>query len=134
MSVGILLVTHDEIGASLIDSLQQMLGNLPLRIDALPVYHDSDLDQLREHLKQLYFNLNTGFGVLILTDLYGATPHRLANDVLSDHSVRIVSGLNFPMLVKLMNYPTTDLDTLAGKALLGGSQGIFDVNSLLNFT
>lgn len=132
MSVGILLITHDEIGNSLVYSLKQILGTLPLRVTVLPVRHDSDPLSFCYHIEQLYLSTNEGQGVLVLTDLFGATPCNIACSLMKKYRVRIVCGVNLPMLLKIMNYPTADLDTLANKALSGGTQGIFDVNSWLN--
>lgn len=132
MSVGILLITHDDIGTSLLDSLQKMLGTLPLKVKVLPIRHESEPIVFRYHAEKLYLNLNEGHGVLILTDLFGATPCNIACSLVKKHRVRIVCGVNLPMLVKIMNYPSADLDTLANKALSGGCQGILDANSMLN--
>ncbi|MDY6993435.1 MAG: PTS mannose transporter subunit IIA [Pseudomonadota bacterium] len=132
MSVGILLVTHDDIGTSLVDSLQKILGNLPLPIKVLPVRHSQEPLAYCYHAENLYLTLNQGQGVLVLTDLFGATPCNIACSLVNNYRVRIVCGVNLPMLVKLMNYPSADLDTLANKALSGGCQGILDVNSVLN--
>jgi PTS system ascorbate-specific IIA component len=132
MSVGILLVTHDNIGSSLLESLQKMLGTLPMPVKVLPIYHGSEPTVFRSHVEKLCQSLNQGQGVLILTDLYGATPAMIARSVIGKGRIRMVSGVNFPMLVKLMNHPSTDLDKLANSALIGGCQGILDVNNVLN--
>ncbi len=131
MSVGILLITHDDIGTSLIESLKQMLGTLPLKVKVLPIRHENEPLVFCYHAEKLFLSLNEGQGVLVLTDLYGATPSNIACSLVRNHRIRIVSGVNLPMLVKIMNYPTADLDTLANKALSGGCQGILDVNSVL---
>ena len=133
MAVGVLLITHDDIGTSLLDSLQKMwVSELPLPIKSLPIRHDSDPLTFCYHAENVYDSLNQGQGVLVLTDLFGATPCNIACSLINTHRIRIVSGVNFPMLVKIMNYPAADLDTLANKALSGGCQGIFDVNNVLN--
>jgi len=67
----------------------------------------------------------------VLIDLFGATPCNIACSLISNHRVRVVGGVNLPMLVKLMNYPATDLDTLVNIALSGGCQGVLDVNKLV---
>ncbi len=134
MSVGILLITHDNIGSSLLESLQIMLGTeqLPLPIKVLPVRNDVDRDAFNYHAEQLFNGLNEGQGVLVLTDLFGATPCNVAGYLIKRCRVRVISGVNFPMLVKVITYPKDDLDSLANKALSGGCQGILDVNNLLN--
>jgi PTS system mannose-specific IIA component len=130
MSVGILLITHDDIGSSLLESLQQMLGTLPLPVKVLPIRHENEPRAFCYHAENLCRSLNKGHGVLVLTDLFGATPCNIACSLIPNNRVRVVAGVNFPMLIKIMNYPKADLDTLANMALSGGCQGVLDVNSL----
>jgi PTS system ascorbate-specific IIA component len=133
MSVGVLLITHDDIGTSLVDSLQKMLGHtLPLPVKVLPIRLDSDPLAFCYHVENLYLTLNQGQGVLVLTDLFGATPCNIASSLINNYRVRVVAGVNFPMLIKIMNYPNADLDTLASRAMSGGCQGVLDVNNVLN--
>jgi PTS system mannose-specific IIA component len=130
MSVGVLLITHDDIGSSLLESLQKTLGTLPLPVKVLPIRHANEPLAFCYHAENICQTLNEGHGVLVLTDLYGATPCNIASSLIPNHRVRVVGGVNLPMLIKIMNYPSADLDTLANKALSGGCQGILDVNSL----
>jgi PTS system ascorbate-specific IIA component len=69
--------------------------------------------------------LDRGAGVLVLTDLYGATPHNIAQQVACDELTNcVLSGLNLPMLLRIFNYPRDDLQTLASKAAEGATRGI----------
>ena len=68
--------------------------------------------------------LNDGEGVLILTDAYGATPSNIACKLLEHAHANMVSGINLPMLMRVFNYFTEDLETLAHKAAEGGIRGI----------
>lgn len=132
MNVGILLITHDDIGTSLLESLQKMLGrNLPLPVKVLPIRHEDEPLEFCYHADQLCQSLNQGQGVLVLTDLFGATPCNVACSLIPNHRVRVVGGVNLPMLVKLMNYPSTNLDSLVNIALSGGCQGVVDVDKLM---
>jgi PTS system ascorbate-specific IIA component len=130
MSVGVLLITHDDIGSSLLESLRQMLGTLPFTVKTLPVRHENDPVVFCYHAENLCRSLNKGHGVLVLTDIFGATPCNIACSLIRNNRVRVVAGVNLPMLVKIMNHPSADLDTLANKALSGGCQGVLDANSL----
>ena len=133
MSVGILLITHDDIGSSLLESLERMLGEtLPLQVKVLPIRHENEPLAFCYHAENLCQSLNEGGGVLVLTDLFGATPCNIACSLIPHSRVRVVAGVNLPMLIKIMNYPSADLDVLANKALSGGCQGVLDVNSVLN--
>ncbi len=132
MSVGVLLVTHDNVGSSLLESLELMWEKpLPLPVKVLPIRHENNPVEFRYHAKNLCQSLNQGQGVLVLTDLFAATPCRIASDLITNCRVRVVAGVNLPMLVKIMNYSNKDLDSLANIAVSGGCQGVLDVNSAL---
>ncbi len=134
MNVGILLITHDDVGTSLLESLQKNWDDetLPLAVKVLPIRHENDPEAFCYHAENLCKSLNKGQGILILTDLFGATPCNIATKLIHRCRVRIVAGLNLPMLFKVMNYSKEDLDSLANRALSGGCQGILDVNSVFN--
>ncbi len=131
MSVGVLLITHDDIGSSLLESLRKML-EVPLPVKVLPIRHENEPLAFCHHAQNICQSLDEGHGVLVLTDLFGATPCNIACHLIPHHRVRIVAGVNFSMLVKIMSYPNADLDTLASKALSGACQGVLDVNSAMS--
>jgi PTS system mannose-specific IIA component len=124
MSVGILIITHANIGAELVSTAESMLGMSPLPIEILSVTHDSNPDQLITTAHRLAGSVERGAGVLILSDMFGATPNNIARQLLSYANVRIVSGINLPMLVRVLNYPHLTLGQLEEKALSGGRDGI----------
>jgi PTS system mannose-specific IIA component len=124
MSVGVLIITHEGIGSSVLEAAIRMLGGCPLRAETLPVALEADTEALRHLAGRRADALDDGDGVLVLTDLYGSTPSNIAASLATRGAVRIVSGLNLPMLVRVLNYPTEDLPTLADKAVSGGNRGI----------
>ena len=63
---------------------------------------------------------------MILTDLFGSTPYNIAKVLHQETNIRMVSGLNLPMLIKVMNYPNLSLDELAQKAIKGGREGVIE--------
>ncbi len=123
MSVGVLLVTHAPIGEALLYSATQMLGNCPMEVRTLSVHPDVDPDDLLEQARALVRYLDRGEGVLVLTDMYGSTPSNIALN-LAEEGVKVVAGVNLPMLIRVLNYPKLDLASLAEKALSGGRDGI----------
>ena len=123
MSVGILIITHSNIGAALYDAVTSVMGSSPLPTRIMPVSFDSDPDKLAEKARGLITSLDTGQGVLVLTDMYGSTPANIACK-LANGSVTVVAGINLPMLVRVMNYPDLDLHRLAEKAVSGGHEGV----------
>jgi len=124
MTVGVLIITHEGIGSSVLEAATRMLGGCPLRAETLPVALEADTEALRDLAGRRANALDDGDGVLVLTDLYGSTPSNIAASLATRGAVRIVSGLNLPMLVRVLNYPTEDLPTLADKAVSGGNRGI----------
>jgi len=124
MSVGVLLITHDGIGSAVLDAAIRMLGRCPLRAEALPVALEVDIEALRDTAARRARALDDGDGVLVLTDLYGSTPSNIAASLAGNGAVRVVAGLNLPMLVRVLNYPAEDLPNLAEKAVSGGNRGI----------
>ncbi|MGQ0657396.1 MAG: PTS sugar transporter subunit IIA [Chromatiales bacterium] len=128
MSVGLLLIGHAGIGAALLESVRAVLGSCPLRSEALSASRDCDPDALLQDARALVGALDSGEGVLVLTDLFGSTPSNIAARLLGPARVRVVTGMNLPMLIRLLNYPQLDLDALTDKALSGGRDGVFAVD------
>ena len=124
MKTGLLLITHGRIGQDMLDTTTTILGNCPLRAKAIPVENDSDPDVLLETASQACSKLDQGDGVLVLTDLFGSTPSNIATHLADKHRVYVISGVNIPMLLRVMNYPELDLDKLAGKAASGAQDGV----------
>ncbi|MFP5507087.1 MAG: PTS sugar transporter subunit IIA [Gammaproteobacteria bacterium] len=124
MRVGLLIVSHGKLGDYLLDTATQMLGVCPLDTKTLPVSFDSDPDAVLEKAAGVVAGLDDGSGVLILTDMYGSTPSNIVNRLQERCRVRIVAGVNLPMLIRVLNYPRLSLDELADKALSGGRDGV----------
>lgn len=125
MSVGVLLITHPGVGSSLLHIATRILGRSTLPVKCLEVPPDAALEPTCERARSMLKVLNRGAGVLVLTDIYGATPHNIAMEIACGNSDNtVLSGLNLPMLVRVFNYPNDDLDTLASKAAEGGTRGI----------
>lgn len=128
MNVGILLVTHGEIGSALLDATIDILGVCPLSASALSAPAGCDPERILTEARSAILELDSGDGVLVLTDLYGSTPSNIACKLHHDKGVRVVSGVNLPMLVRIFNYPDLDLDELQHKAVTGGRDGVITCN------
>lgn len=125
MTVGLLIVTHERIAAAIVDSAHLMLGSQPLSVRVLTASGDCDPDSLRDQARACIESLDEGDGVLVFTDIYGSTPSNVACSLVDGRRVLAVSGMNLPMLVRVMNYPRLDLQALAEKAVSGGRDGVF---------
>lgn len=124
MSVGLLIISHDGIGAALLGTATFMLNGCHLQTRLLTASRDCNPDELMADAIEEVKALDSGNGVLILTDLYGSTPSNIANTISSQSNVRTVSGVNLSMLIRVLNYPDLDLDQLVEKAVSGGKDGI----------
>lgn len=124
MSVGILIITHGDIGRALLNSANHVIENNPLKVNFLSASRDSDPDELYVEAKKLYEDVDQGDGVLILTDLLGSTPSNVAHRLKDRPNVNIITGINLSMLVRLFNYPDLNLADLTKKACSGGIDGI----------
>ncbi|HIE5651037.1 TPA: PTS sugar transporter subunit IIA [Stenotrophomonas maltophilia] len=124
MTCGILLVTHPGVGAALLGVATRLLRQLPLKTEAFEVPFDADLDALLPLASAALRRVDGGEGVLILTDLYGASPANLAGQLARlGTPVRRVSALSLPMLLRVMNYPEQALDQLPATAAAGTRNG-----------
>lgn len=124
MNVGLLIVAHDRLGQALMDTATGTLGHCPLRARVLPVARDCEPPEMRRRAATDAEELDTGDGVLVLTDIYGSTPGNIACSLLPRPGVRVIAGMNLSMLIRVFNYPDLALDELAAKAVSGGRDGI----------
>lgn len=124
MTVGVLLVTHETIGESMLQTTINILGLCPLATKALCVSFNINPEQIESDVRQCIKELDSGDGVMILTDLYGASPSNIAHRLSDNDRIMVVAGLNLPMLMRVMNYPSLDIQQLVDKAISGGRQGI----------
>ena len=131
--IGILIVTHGEIGRSMLDSAAQILGGVPLQASTLSVWRQDDPDDLVLRAREMMEQIDAGDGVLILTDIFGATPGNVVSKLLQDGRVEGVSGVSLPMLLRVLTgrngaNPAT-LQVLVQRALSGGAEGLVHMNT-----
>ena len=125
MAVGILLITHEGIGSAMLAVATRLLSKLPLTCEAFEVPFDGDPDTLLPQASAALRRVDGGHGVLVLTDLYGATPSNLAARLSRlGTPVRRVSALSLPMLLRVMNYADLELSELPAVAAAGSRNGV----------
>ena len=123
MNVGILIITHSDIGKQMLLTATSVYGTNPFRVELLSV---DNFDQPNDviQLGQKYVNfLDKGNGVLVLTDIIGTTPSNIAKSI-KHRKIKVVAGLNLSMILNVFNYPKFSLEKLAGIAIEGGIEGI----------
>jgi PTS system ascorbate-specific IIA component len=127
--IGILIVTHGEIGTSLLDSASQILGARPPQVATLSVWRQDDPDDLVLRARELMEQIDDGQGVLILTDLFGATPGNVVSKLLEDGRIEGVSGVSLPMLLRVVTGRNGSVAAAVQRALSGGSEGLVHMNT-----
>ena len=125
--VGILLITHGTLGESLIHSASHVMGSRPPLLMQIGVTPHDDPQQILAHALRLLKSLNHGEGVLVLSDIYGATPCNIAAKLLAPGKVDGVAGVNLPMLVRALTYRDEPLTTVVSKAVSGGAEGVMQI-------
>ena len=122
--IGIFLVTHATYGESLIQCACHVLNKRPPQIAQIGIAaQDDPLDAL-PMAQQLLRLVDSGKGVLIMTDIFGATPANLATKLLKPGRVEGIAGVNLPMLLRALTYRDRDMETLIAKAVAGGRDGV----------
>jgi len=124
MTIGVLIISHDTLGQAMLDISVKTLDVCPLAVQVLGVPLDADPDKLTREAEAIINTLDSGDGVLILTDLCGATPANIACRLAGREHIMIVAGLNLPMLMRVFNYPELRLIDIAERAVDGGRQGV----------
>ena len=138
MKIGVVVVTHGQLAAELVNSAEMIVGDLPQFAAVSIGWHD-DVDQAREEIGRAIERVRTSaggteadpVGVLVLTDMFGGTPTNLGVTYVSPH-VEVITGVNLPMLIKLARPPAdTDLLTLARDMREHGRNAIWVASDLL---
>jgi len=127
--IGVLVISHGAIGEALLASAEQILGGAQPRVAALGVARGEDPDAVLERARSLAARLDDGSGLLVLTDMYGATPCNVAARLLADGRVEGVSGVSLPMLVRVLAGRNGSLPGALQRALSGGAEGVVHMNS-----
>ncbi len=122
--IGILIVSHGTFGESLIHSASHVLGKRPLFLRQLGVTVHDDPDAILPVAEDLIRFLDQGQGVLVLSDIYGATPSNIAVKLLKPGKVEGAAGVNLPMLIRALTYRNEPLESLLEKALSGAIEGV----------
>ncbi len=125
--IGFLIISHNTFGEGLISSVTHVLGYRPPQLANLAVGTADDPISLLPAARELVKMLDTGNGVVIFTDMYGASPCNLACKLIKPGRVEVVSGVSLPMLVRALTYRNRDMQTVVKKAVSGGCEGVLHV-------
>ncbi|TAL34057.1 MAG: PTS sugar transporter subunit IIA [Alphaproteobacteria bacterium] len=124
--IGLVLVTHGRLAQEFISVMEHIVGPQK-QIAAVCMGPEDDLEKKRQEILQKVKEVDTGKGVLILTDMFGGTPSNLAISFTEDKKVEALAGINLPMLIKLASVRQTE--TLSQAALSGQEAGRKYINA-----
>ena len=122
--IGVLLITHGTLGEALVQCVSHVMNRRPAQLMQLGISgQDDPLDAL-PIARRLVELVDSGSGVLILTDILGATPANTAAKLLEPGRIEGVAGVNLPMLLRVITYRERSMDVLIKKAVAGACEGV----------
>jgi PTS system ascorbate-specific IIA component len=127
--IGLLMITHGSYGESLLQCACHVLNKRPPQLLQLGVAAQDDPLDLLPIARDLLATVDHGDGVLILVDIFGATPANIAMKLLQPGKVEGVAGVNLPMLVRTLTYREKGMATLVAKAVAGGRDGVLQMEN-----
>ena len=129
--IGMLIISHCDLGKELLKAAEFIVGRLEAA-DAISITQTSDSKEVLEAISKKIRDLNSGQGVLVLTDMFGGTPSNLSLSFLKEESVEVLTGVNLPMVVAIaQDRDRLSLSELGEKAQQAGRRSIALAGKLL---
>lgn len=128
--VGIVLVTHGDFGKALLAAAEMVLGKQE-NCGAVGVDVNVGVDETMESIRKTIRSVETGHGVMALTDLFGGSPTTMSLSLMKSEKLEVITGVNLPMLVAALQSRSVNLDALAEKVRTAGAQGIKVAGAML---
>lgn len=128
MKTCFLIIAHAPLASSLRACALHVFPECDAQVLALDVPAYSQTGQMREAARSLMHSTHAE-QVLLLSDVVGATPCNIARELIDDDAIRLVVGVNLPMLLRAVNYRDEDLPELVKRALSGGVQGMLELQA-----
>lgn len=124
MSIALFFITHEGIASNLIAIGEAIIKNTKNNLSCFEVAMDADTASAVDDIENNLAQLDTKEGVIFITDVFGSTPSNIAQRLADKHHAHLISGVNLPMVIRLLNYRDAAENTLIQKALDGAKQGI----------
>ncbi len=105
--LGIVLVTHGNLATEFIAAAEHVVGTQE-QIRAICIRPEADMEKMRHDIQKASHDVDTGEGVILLTDMFGGTPSNLAISLMDHQKVEVSAGVNLPMLIKLLSLRKTE--------------------------
>ena len=130
--IGILIVTHANLGSALIETVELILEGAQKNLGFVSININENPDSLRKKIKKGIATVKTDKGVLILTDMFGGTPSNLSYSFLEEGQVEVISGINLPILLKAVNARTKmEMEELTSSLIEHGKKSISLASGIL---
>ena len=126
MSIALFFITHEGIASNLLSVGETIMQQPNSNMSYLEIPVGAALDDMIKNIEQKITTLNTDDGLFFITDIYGSTPSNLAQRLANKYQAPLISGVNLPMIIRLLNYREEQEDQLLKKALEGARLGIQD--------
>src|SRR5690625_1343278 len=118
--IGILIITHGSFSRELLSTAELIMGKQK-SISALELNHNDDISRFKDYIQLSANNLDTGHGLLVLTDVFGGSPYNLTAALMKTERWESLTGVNLPMLMEAINSrESCDLNTLVQKCYVSG--------------
>lgn len=128
--ISVFIISHSEIANSFAYCLEHVLNKRVDNLVILPVKKTEEPDLILKRAEEIVtLQLSKLDGVLILSDIFGATPSNIASKLVQPGKVELITGLNLAMLIRAVGYSSQSLDVCASKALEGGINGIIHIGT-----
>ena len=124
MSVALYLVTHEGIASQLLATAHAIIGQATDNMAYLEIPMDADSEEYSQQAINCIKDMDSHDGLILVTDIFGATPSNIAQTLATHFEATLISGLNLPMLLRLLNYRHEPLLMLTNRAIEGGRNGI----------
>ena len=130
--IGMVLVTHGRLAQEFVAATEHVVGPQD-QVRAISIGPDDDMEQRRQDILNAVGDVDTGSGVILLTDMFGGTPSNLAISVMEKANVEVIAGINLPMLIKLASLRgENDMEKAVDAAQESGRKYINVASHLLN--
>ena len=129
-NIGVVIVTHSDYGAALLDAAEVIMGKQHA-CETVSVDSEREVSETVANIKESVDKVDTGSGVLVLTDMFGGTPTNLSLSLLGTRHLEVLTGVNLPMLLKVFGCRSMNLDRLAFEAKEAGGKGIVMAGEIL---
>lgn len=130
--IGLLIISHENLGEEFVRCVTHILGERPSNLSCLAIQPHDDPGSTITQARKLLADLDQGEGVLIITDICGATPCNIASQLTIPGKVACLAGINLSMLLRILSYRNEPLDSVINKALDGGKKGVMEIQPELH--